>query len=260
MVSSADYLSWVGVDATPPPQNYRTESTGVIESGKEHYLYSRVSTISSHLIHPQNLDSPGDYRTNDAQICSAFLGSALSADGNTQSITQLNPDDISMGLLFALFSEKPANQTQQARALEIIETYPVFGEHDYNSNNEGARQLCTFFCKLLNIFEGLFTAVARNYGVKQTIAPSYYLSSPDQFSIRPSSNLQLVPLIVVLSVLGVVFWRIEKTMRRLVVVVSLLLCALGAIHAAGQGGKDETGCTKLGSEAEFNIFMQVQAK
>ena len=137
------------MDATPLQQNYSTESTGVtvIESGKEHDLYNRVSTISSHLIHLQKLDSPGDYRTNDAQICSAFLGSALSGDGNTQSITQLNPDDISMGLLFALFREKPVNQTQQARALAIIETYPVFGEHDYNSNNEGALQLCTFFCK-----------------------------------------------------------------------------------------------------------------
>jgi hypothetical protein len=82
--------------------------------------------LFSSLIHPENLGSPGNYRTSDVEICLCFLKAAFSGDGNTQITTQLSPGDISMGLLFVLFTENPENVTQQKCSLEIIKTYPIF--------------------------------------------------------------------------------------------------------------------------------------
>jgi hypothetical protein len=113
----------------------------VMESGFGHNLDNLVSSSFSSLIHPENLGPPGDYRSNDAEIRSFFLKAALSGDGNTKSITQLSPDDISIGLLFALFAENPEKVTSQNRCLEIIQTYPIFAESGYQPTTECARRL-----------------------------------------------------------------------------------------------------------------------
>ena len=141
MSSSTDYLSLAGVGVTPPQQNQPAESIGVMESGLGHNLVNQVSSSFSSLIHPENLDPPGDYRSSDAEIGSCFLKAALSGYCNTKSITQLSPDDISMGLLFALFLEKPKNVTAQQHSLEIIKTYPIFAESGYQPTKEWALQL-----------------------------------------------------------------------------------------------------------------------
>ena len=93
------------------------------------------------LIHPETLSCTRGYKHSNEEIDDQFRAAALSKLPGSPDITCVSFQDISLGLLFALFGKYEGKQSHGAIAAKIIETNACFRGTTYTNDAEGAQKL-----------------------------------------------------------------------------------------------------------------------
>ena len=107
------------------------------------------STSSTALVHPEDLGSCPAQKQEDQHLAAIFASAALqNAPGLT--LGQVMFDNISYGLLFAMFTELSVECTQQSAALTIVSKNMCFQGTKFTASSEGARLLTQVYSKRIS--------------------------------------------------------------------------------------------------------------